>query len=527
MALPFLAMARWRWEWERLKRLSGRRRSAYGFLLGALGALALPPFFLLPLLIPAFSGLYALIRSAPSPRRAFADGWWFGFGHFVAGLYWICLSLFVEPERFAWLLPFALFGLPALFALYPALAALVAQRFAMRGIAGILVFVNAWAAAEYLRGHLFTGFPWNLAGYAWTMSAATMQPAAVLGIYGLTWLTVLAASIPALWMEIDQKRAGRTVLAVWACLAVAMALGAWRLHLADQRPEEARFVPEVRLRIVQANIAQHHKWDPALQMDGLKRHIQLSVSEGADAVTHVIWPETAVPFALGTEREHELTSLLKHAVAHDGLLITGAMRSQRKGMDWRIWNSVVAIGGDGRILNAYDKAKLVPFGEFLPFRRLAPEWITPVGTTDFSRGEGAMAMEVPGLPSFRPLICYEGIFPEEVRPPAPPRPRWLLNVTNDAWFGISSGPYQHFQMERMRTVEQGIPLVRAANTGISGVVDAYGQVLASLSLNHTGVLDSLLPAPAETPPPYARYGDYLFLLLVYASLILSRFSVKH
>lgn len=509
----------------RLLRAPGRRRSALAFALGALGALALPPFFLLPLLIPAFSGLYVLIRTAPRVGRAFWDGWWFGFGYFVTGLYWICLSLFVEPERFAWLLPFALFGLPAVFAFYAAFAAWVTHRFPLKGAAGVLVFVNAWAVAEYLRSHLLTGFPWNLAGYAWTVSAVTMQPAATLGIHGLTWLTVLAAAVPALWRELPARRAGAIVLGVWTALAVTMGAGTWRLRAAEALPEEARFAPLVRLRIVQANVEQHHKWDPALQLDGLKRHIRLSLSDGG-GITHVIWPETAVPFTLGSEREEEILSLLRHAVPLGGALITGVMRSERKGGQWRIWNSVVAVDTEGRVLSVYDKRKLVPFGEFVPLRRLLPEWVMPVGTTDFSRGGEARTMELSGLPPVRPLICYEGIFPEGVLPARGIRPRWLLNVTNDAWFGDSSGPYQHFQMERMRAVEQGLPLVRAANTGISGVVDAYGRVLVALELGKEGVLDSLLPLPSETITPYARYGDYFLLFLVYGSLVAAIFIVR-
>lgn len=496
----------------RLAALTRRRRCAGLFVLGAAAALAMPPVYALPLLPLAFTGLQWVVRSASTRKRRFWDGWWFGWGFFVIGNYWIALSMLTDLSQFGWLIPFTVFGLTGLLAIFFGLSCVLAGEFRRPALPQSLWFASVWSLMEWVRGHILSGFPWNLPGYALSFSDAAVQPASVLGIYGLSFFVMLAACAPAALVcphAVSGRLSGRGVLAVfatWVLLGGMTMVGALRLYAADLSPQEGRYVPNVKLRLVQANIPQHHKWNPALQMRGLQEHIQLSLlSRGLDDVTHIIWPETAVPYVMS--EKSRMSALLSPVAPAKGALITGTLRAQGEGEGVQYWNSLVALRNDGSIAAAYDKHKLVPFGEFVPLH-----FMIPVGTTDFSAGPGPRTLEIPGVPPASPLICYEAIFPSLVVD-ATARPGWLLNITNDAWFGRSSGPYQHFAMSRMRAVEQGLPLVRAANTGISGVTDAYGRIVGMIGLGEKGILDVHLPV-ALPPTLYARFGDWLALVLM-------------
>ena len=496
--------------YNRIAGLRGWRRYGLAFVLGAGAAAALPPVNLVPVLIVSFTGLAWQLAGVPRGPRAFFLGWFFGFGHFVAGLYWTGLSMLVDAERFALFLPFAVVGLPAYLAIYTGLATWAAAWARLAGVGRIAALALAWSAGEYLRGRLFTGFPWNLIGYAWTETETVLQVTAVTGIYGLGLLTVLGAAMPAVLAEAEPRRwrAWLPVGAVFALLAAVAAGGAIRLAGA-----ETAEVPGVRLRIVQPNIPQERKWRRAYRDANLARLIELTKGPGGERATHVIWPETALPFFAAADPKR--LELVAAAAPENGFLLTGAPRRSPAGQSPRgLWNSLQAINRSGRIVATYDKVHLVPFGEYLPFRPLLSaigfSKLTQ-GTLDFSPGRAGDNLALPGLPPFRPLICYEVIFPEEIVPGR--RPGWLLNLTNDAWFGRSPGPYQHFAMARVRTIELGVPLVRAANTGISAIVDPYGRVVSRLDLGRAGVIDGPLPAALERPPPYARYGELVFGLL--------------
>ena len=505
---------------ENIRALAGWRRAALAVLLGALATAALPPLHLVPLIVPAFVGLVWLIEGADGPRpirRAFVDGWWFGVGHFATGLYWISHALLVDPVRFGWMIPFALFGLSAGLAVFPGLAALAVRFIRLRGLAAILVLAAAWGAVEWVRGHVLTGFPWNLIGTVWTETETVMQGAALVGLYGLGVLTVLVAALPAT-LGLKEHFLHR-----WAGPFAALILlgGLWGFGAVRLAGAEPGTVAGVRLRLVQPNIPQNLKWDSGLRERHVRHTMALTRTAGFEGRTHVVWPESAVPFALANSPA--LRQALATVVPRGGLLITGAPRVAEGDGPVEIWNSLHAIDDTGTIVGTYDKAHLVPFGEYVPLRgvlgALGLEKITP-GPIDFSAGPGPQTLALPGLPAASPLICYEVIFPGHVVA-ADARPGWLLNVTNDAWFGISSGPYQHFASSRFRTVEEGLPLVRAANNGISAVVDAYGRVQAQLGLGRTGILDADLPK-AIAPPLYARLGDVvpaalaLFLLALAA-----------
>jgi len=498
-----------------LAALSPRWRMLVAVGLGAASALAFAPLDLVFVVWPAFTGLAWLLALASGWRAAFAIGWGFGFGQFVAGLFWIGSAFFVDAGRFGWLVPLPVVALPAGLALIPGLAlAATAWLPARPGWHAVRLAV-AWAVAEYARGHLLTGFPWNLTGDIWAASEVMAQSSALIGGYGVGLVTVWLAALPAdLRLLAPRPRTALFGLAL-AVAAAAAGGGAWRLAGATDAT-----VPGVRLRLVQAAIPQAEKWRPDKRAANLARHLQLSSAPGADAITHVIWPEAAVPYFVASDaRVRGLLGRLAATLAGGaGLVITGTLRREDRPDGFRVYNSVTAIAAGGRVVAAYDKVHLVPFGEYLPARR----WLRPLGLdnlaagdTDFSVGTSLAPVALGGLPAARVLVCYEAIFGDEIV--AGDRPGWLLNLTNDAWFGELTGPYQHFAQARARAVELGLPLVRAANTGISAIVDAYGRVIGRLGLGRAGVVDGPLPV-ALAPTVYARLGDWPFLLLLVAGL---------
>lgn len=502
---PFPAFA------ARIGALTGWRRAGLAVLLGALATAAMPPVSVVPTLLVSFPFLVWLLDGADKTGRrpawrAFFTGWWFGVGYFATGLYWVSHALLVDAVKFGWLIPFVLTGLAGGLGIFIGAATAATYLSRTRGVARVLVLAVAWAAGEWLRGHIFTGFPWNLIGAAWTGTTPMMQPAAAVGLYGLSLLTVVIAALPAT-LAVPATGARR-----WGGMAAAaLLLAALWLGGALRVPAEAQpTVPDLRFRLVQPNIPQSLKWDPALREQHVVHTMRLTREPGYERITHVIWPEAAVPFPLSASAS--LRQAIGTVVPSGGLLLTGAPRIAGEGASFQAWNSFYALDGGGDIVGTFDKFHLVPLGEYVPFRGILPlEKITP-GIGDFTAGPGPQTLRVPGLPPFSPLICYEIIFGGTVVDPAA-RPAWLLNVTNDAWFGISSGPYQHFASARFRAVEEGLPLARAANNGISAMVDPYGRVLASLGLGSMGVLDVALPQPLP-PTLYARYGDAMLLVLM-------------
>jgi apolipoprotein N-acyltransferase len=490
---------------DQLAALRGLRRMLVAALFGALVTMALPPFHLLPVLLIAFAGLVWLAAGARSWRGAFLIGWVFGFGHFASALYWVAEAFSVAGVA-VWAAPFAVAALAAACAIFPGLVVLayhgltVGGAVRSAGFARIAAFASLWTAAEWLRGHaILGGFPWALTGYAWMPADSMLQFASLFGVLGLSWVTVFAAAAPATLAWSRRSLIGLTLS--WLLLVVIAIGGAVRLAGADLAD-----VPGIGLRLVQANISQFHKWQDDLRAAHLERHIALSTAPADDPPTLVIWPETAAPYLL--ENEPGIRARIATAVPADGVLLTGAVRSSpTESGEHRIWNSLHAVNGDGDIIATYDKFHLVPFGEYTPFRSLLSLAKLTQGKTDFSRGPGIQTMRLPGLPPVSPLICYEAIFPGAVVAPRA-RPEWMLNVTNDGWYGISIGPYQHFAQTRLRAVEEGIPMIRVANTGLSGVVDSYGRVRAMLGLGVAGRIDAPMPGALARPTLYARWHDW-------------------
>jgi apolipoprotein N-acyltransferase len=501
-----------------LDRQSPWRVRAMAFLLGTLGAAALPPVYAVPVLVVSFSGLVLLVDRTPRTLAAIALGWFFAFGYFVAGIYWVANALLSVSSAFGWLLPFAIAGavggLSALLAVFPALAVGLARVLWPAGLARILVLAICWTLFEWLRGWVLTGFPWNLLGTCWAFSDAMNQFAALVGIWGLSLVTVVVAALPALLVDWSGRRSAgdaplRRTPSAAGCVVSGLVLllaiwvgGAIRLSGAS-----ISMVPDVRLRLVQANVDPGEKGSTDRADDVLDRHLRLTMeTPGYDTITQVIWSETAEPFPL--ERFPDVRMRVAAAAPENGVLITGVLRTDPPDGEWKeIWNSMAVLDRSGRIVGSYDKFHLVPFGEYVPLHRFLPfiSKFTP-GIADFSAGPGPRTLRLPGLPPVGPLICYEAIFPGQVVDRSD-RPQWLLNITNDGWYGISSGPYQHFVSTRLRAVEEGLPVVRAANTGISGVVDPYGRVLAQTRLGEATALDVELPQPLQELTPYARWGD--------------------
>ncbi|WP_119419373.1 apolipoprotein N-acyltransferase [Desertibaculum subflavum] len=484
----------------RVAALTGWRRGLLALILGAGLTAAQPPVDLVIMLVPGFTGLCWLLDGARGRRGRFVTVWCFAFGHYLTGVYWISESFYVDAERYAWLVPVPLLVLPAVMALLPA-AGFAAAPWPRAALARPFALAAIWLAVDWLKAYGLLGFPWNLAGQAWDASTAMLQAYALLGIFGASLLTVLIAALPA---TLGTRHGRLAVGAGMVTLAAWWGLGSWRLAVT-----EIATVPGVQLRLVQANIAQQQKWLPEERFRNLERQIELSAG-GAATPTHIVWPETAVPFLL--DAEPRLLQYLAEQLGPETVLLAGALRRSPPGQPVQVWNSLHVVQG-GQVLATYDKRHLVPFGEFLPYRPL----MSLVGldrvalsAVDFSAGEsGDGRLPVPGAPLARTLICYEAIFPAEVRDGAEGA-GWLVNVTNDAWFGVSAGPYQHLAAARARAVELGLPLVRVAGTGVSAVIDPLGRFAARLELGTAGTADSPLPAAINGRTVYHRFGDSVF-----------------
>ena len=491
----------------------GWKRALLGFAAGAATVLGLPPFNLWPVPFLTFPLLVWLIDGCGAGPlggilAAAGIGWWFGFGYFLAGLYWLGYAFLVDAATFGWLLPFAVFGLPAVLAIYTALGVVLAWFLWQRGALRILALGVGLTAVEWLRGHAFTGFPWNAFGYALTAPLALAQAASLLGVWGLTFIAIVAGASPATLVDDDtaKRRPWRRWLPFTLAVFALAALGAFGAVRLAHTP--TRLVEGVHLRIMQPNLQQDVRFNYGAKHEVVDHYIALSSRPGLDHVTHLIWPESPFPFFL--TREADALAQIARALPQNTLLFTGAMRlaDPNNPAESGVYNSIYVIDHQAAIRALYDKVHLVPFGEYLPFQEILGHIGLQVLTEQrggFLAGDRHRLIATLGAPSALPLICYEVIFPGELAY-SDERPGWIVNVTNDGWFGKSSGPYQHLQQARVTAIEEGLAVVRAANTGISAVVDPLGRIIASLPLASEGVLDAPLPRPIGAPI-YARLGD--------------------
>lgn len=485
-----------------------RHRLVAATLIGGLSGLAFAPFFLFPF---AYIGLYTLailIRRSRNAPAAFLVGWAFGLGQFVVGLSWITESFAVEAEKFSMLAWPSVIALSAFLAVFPALAAMAARYLGGPSLRTFIILPATWAVAEMARGVILTGFPWNLIGYIWGFSDQVLQGVSVMGIYGLGFLTILMATMPLLISEkYELNRLSAALVMILApslSFVVLWAGGAMRLAATDVA-EDGQHV-----RIVQPNIPQSQKWEANQAQAILGKLLALSTSGEGDRPRFVIWPETAYPILF--EAGRNVPPALMASVPPGGLLLFGAVREApaRPPNDPGLLNSVVALDDEGIVVADYDKVRLVPFGEFTPFRNVLGAMKMTVGDIDYVPGGNTVPMRLVGLPAARALICYEAVFPRS----GSDGERWILNITNDAWFGMSAGPYQHFLAARVRAIEAGLPLVRAANSGISGIVDGYGRVMNMLPLDVSGVIDGLLPAATTSETVFARFGNVPVVVMI-------------
>lgn len=518
MATPLCRIA------QEMAAQQGWRRYGIAFVLGALMAAGLPPVDLTPLVFATIPLYLWLDDGSKTPGASGRLAYTFALGHFTVGLYWIAAALFVDIGRYWPVLPFGLFGMPIVLATFVGVclyvAAVARQRFQLTGLAWVCLFTVAWSASEWLRGHLFTGFPWNLTGYVWAGgfpgALAMLQSTSWFGVYGLSFVTVLAAALLSLLgatslSPVGPWRRSLPAIATAILIAVPAGAGALRLHLAPT------VETGIWLRLVQPSIAESAKWDPAAAEANFRRLIELSSAPVTHPLTAVIWPEAAATFFLGRDAEHR--QAIAEVAPKNGYVITGALRgAPASGPVDQVWNSIEVVDPGAKIIARYDKAHLVPFGEYMPLSDVLPfKKLTP-GAIDLSAGPGPQTLTLDHLPPFSPLICYEAIFPNAVLD-KDDRPAWLLNVSNDAWYGRSAGPYQHFAMARTRAVEEGLPLVRVANNGITGVIDAEGRVLAHTSLDAIGYDDVTLPAAGRLTP-YFYLGDWIFFgMLAVATIV--------
>jgi apolipoprotein N-acyltransferase len=507
----------------------GWRRAAIAFVAGALSALAMAPFNAWPVLFLTFPVMVWLIDGAGAGRlrglpAAAMAGWWFGLGYFVPGLYWIGYAFLVDAPTFAWLMPFAVLGLPAYLALFTAFGFALARLIWTRDASRVIALAASLTLSEWLRGHVLTGFPWNALGYALTEPLALAQTASLIGLWGLTFLSVAIFASPA--VLVDGRSRGRKP---WMAPAMALLLllamgifGAVRLTL-----QPTTTVADVKLRIMQPNLQQDVRFNYAAKAEVMQKYLTLSdrasgpQSTGVRDAGILIWPESAFPFFL--TREADAMAQIADLLPKGTTLITGSVRAPDLPPGTKItraYNSIYAIDHDGSVLSIYDKLHLVPFGEYLPFQ----DWMEKLGFVQLTKVQGGFipgvrrrTMEMPNAPRALPLICYEAIFPGDVVE-RDDRPGWIVNLTNDGWFGTSTGPYQHLQQARLRAIEEGLPVVRAANTGISAVIDPLGRIVARLGLGVEGVLDSGLPS-AIPPTIYARTGNIPAASIVVFALI--------
>ncbi len=540
--------------------LRGKSRAAIVFLLGALAALAMAPVHLSPVLFVSFPGFFLILNASltdKTPRQqkwmALWLGWCFGFGYFLAGLWWIGAAVLVDGATFAWALPFAVAGFPAALALFWALASATALMFWQSNTLKIISLVFFLSFAEFLRGFILTGFPWNTIGYAAMPSVLFMQSASLVGLWGVTAFTFLAAFSPALLVlpstGAERRRAHALLLCVAISLVAHTGFGAMRLSQAN--PDSVA-EPPVMLRLVQPNITQQDKWRQGNEEAVFQTYLDLSAAPGLSDIDALIWPESAFPFLI-LQRPDALARI--DALLPDGVrLLSGAVRVKPPEPVFsdtppklKFYNGLIEFNDRAEPVGFYDKQRLVPFGEFVPFADIVerfgitnlvnmPGGFEPgINSNDFRFDPSGTSERA--LPPAQILICYEAIFPnfssrmpqtnqDSTRVASPAE--WILNVTNDAWFGPLAGPYQHFHQARLRAVEEGLPMIRVANTGISAAIDAYGRIEKSLALGTAGTIDIALPAalPSTLQKRFRDIPFAIFMMLLGVMLLAGRVLVK-
>ncbi len=499
--------------------LTGLNKYPYLFSLvaGLLACLGLPPVPLWPVPLLMLALLIYQLEKAPNGRQAFLIGWLFGLGYFVAGLYWIGNALLIDSNKFWWMVPFAVIGLPAYLALFTAASTWMYHRlFSCYNVYWRpWIFAACWVAMELARAFIFGGFPWNLIGYIWAESSLVISQFAFLtGIYGVGFLTCLmAGALYVAAQKIPKSLKYKAILPIILATAVIAGFGSYRLYLQSE-PETLR---QITVRLVQPNIPQEERYFAVDQFFIFREHYTLSEIEGKEPVDLLVWPESSVPFPLNPQNweVNSIASLLKPGA----IALVGGPSTQQTPQGRKGYNSLYVINDHGEIADIYRKVRLVPFGEFVPLSEYLPIDKVTRGQFSYSPGDSLKTIDLPGIAKISPLICYEVIFSGDVVANGSDQPHILVNITDDSWYGLSSGPFQHYNSARFRSIEENLPLIRVANTGVSGVFDNKGRTMAKLPLKRKGVLDQQVEIKDFKPSIYSKVKNFLGILL-YAWIIM-------
>lgn len=523
----------------------GWRRFLLLLLAGAIGGLGVPPFYILPALFIALPVLVWALDGAerlPGWRRlfgpAFGIGFAWGLGYFVVAFHWLGAAFLVEGGIMVYLMPFAILALAALIALFWGLASALAHLLWSGGAWRIITLATFLTLAEWARGHFFSGFPFDLVGYAFAANDDMAQLASVIGVYGLTALGLLLALSPALIWPADRRPLARRLVPLFlslAAIAAQVGFGHYRLATTPVTPRT-----DMRMRVVQPMVLEHADWTAADPAGIITRLIDLSQSRtgpddpGLSGVTELVWPESALPFFLSDYPE--ALARIGRMLPPGGVLLTGAPREQfdpettagaTSAPERPAYNALIAVNRQGEIVDSYDKSHLVPFGEYLPF----PEFFGALGLRQFvpgsegwQAGDGHRLMQLPDAPPFLALICYEAIFSGDLGPDTG-RAEYILNITNDAWFDGSVGLAQHADHARLRAVEEGLPMIRVANSGLTEVIDPLGRVTRSLPAGEIGLLD-VVPAHRLAGTVFSRFGYWPLGIALLAGLAVALLSAR-
>lgn len=446
-----------------------------------------------------------LLHQSNTSKIAFTRGWCFGFAFFSFGLSWIGNAVLIDNTFLKWLYPLIFLACGSFFGLFIAFPTWLAHRF-KKTIAQYLAFCSLIVIFEWLRSFFLTGFPWNLWGTTLAFHDSLIQLSSVGGTYLLSLLVLLICGAPFLWIINPTPKNLFASICIITCLSGFITIfGFLRLS------SETNLSSSTIVRVVQPSIPQTFKWNTASLEQNFDTYIKLSKQKPLDGINAVIWGETASPFALDVDEAHNFKA--RYAIPANGYLMTGIIRHHFKN-GHQASNSMMIFNDSGNPVAYYDKTHLVPFGEYIPLRHWLPDWLRPLANTigTFTPGNGPQTISLPNLPKLGTIICYEAIFPNKIINPDN-RPQWIINPTNDGWYGDSFGPHQHFIATKMRAVEDGITIVRAANNGISAVFSPYGRTIAKLNLNEKSIIDVALPALMSFPTPYNQYGNNIILLI--------------
>ncbi|MHA1558570.1 MAG: apolipoprotein N-acyltransferase [Alphaproteobacteria bacterium] len=452
-------------------------------LCGIIGGYAFAPVKSFLFLIFAFSGFLLSLRNTKTLKKGFLQGWCFGFGYFLLNTYWISISF--HMVGLTALVPFVAIGLASLLAFFPACVGCITVWLQKTPLQQVIIFSTLWSIFECIRGLIF---PWNFVGYVWDLPV--LQLSAFIGIKGLSIITIWTACVFVCF--------SRKIIAFsLGLIFLFYILGGIRLQNSRENA-----LTNIYIRIVQPCIFQTEKWDPMCYENNIKRYIDLSGKSSKYPLDAIIWPEAAIPFI-----DHSNLSLVTQNLSANGIFVTGTICREKKE---KVYNCLLVFDCKNNLINHYYKANLVPFGEYVPLKPLFFffEKLTH-GVIDFSPGPGAVSIKSKNIPPFSPLICYEAIFSGYSKKTS----SWLLNITNDAWFGNTNGPLQHLEIARVRSIEEGLPMIRVANNGISAIIDPYGKIEKRLSLNEIGVIDFFLPTELKATF-YKNYSDFLNIVMI-------------